>query len=490
MSSPGPIPLAHVRVRVLALAAGLALMLGARTHAHADDTAAAAPLSLDELAYSLELTPASPRPLHTALLPLVVYRGVVSPDLADLRVFDAEGRELPHAVRVLDDTHEVALGEQPLPMFPIYADPARPDGALETVALTVQRDAHGTVIAIQPDAHGRASGAEMGAGQPPPLGLPIAYVLDASGLEHPIVALRVELPGDIGDHVLPVLVEASDDLGSFRTVASGQPLVRLDFGGARIVEDRIQLPEVRERFLRLRFPGRELPAPISSVIAEHGRRVERGELASTRVRGSARAKEPFTYDFDAGGPVPVDGVRVVLPEDDSLVEVELASYAKRGDTPQPLWSGTVYRVRHDGALLEGPTIDLPRRADRYYRLRVAHKGGGVGRGTPELELRYRPHQLLFVARGQAPYQLAYGHHGAQPSSFAPSELLALLPAAERAELPASDTTLGAQRTRAGSAALTPPPPPPPLKRYALWGVLIAATAALGIAAVRIGRSMS
>jgi hypothetical protein len=469
------------------------LALAISPHARADEPAAAAPaLQLADLAYSLELTPAAPRPLHTALVPLAVYRGVVSPELDDLRVFDATGRQLSHAVRVLDESREVELGEQSLPMFPLYPDPARPERELDALSLTVQRDAHGTVIAILPDAHVRATGPARAPAQDPPqappLALPIAYVLDASRLEHPIVALRVELPADTKDYVLPVLVEASDDLGSFHTVAIGQPLVRLDYGGARIAQNRVALPQVQARYLRVRFPGQELPAPVTAVIAEHGQRVEEGERATTRIRGSARKKDPSTYDFDLGGPVPIDGVRVVLPEDDSLIEVELASYAK-GEAPRELWRGTVYRVLHDSARLETPSIDIPRRADRYYRMRVARKGGGLGGGTPELELRYRPHQLLFVGRGKAPYHLAYGHYGAQPSSFAPSELLALLPVAERESLPASDCTLGAQRTRAGEAALTPPPPPPPLKRYALWGVLIAATAALGIAAIRIGRGM-
>lgn len=465
------------------------VVLGLCARASADDEAPVTPLALGELAYSLELTPTAPRAVHTALVPLAVYRGVLSAELADLRVFDAAGRELPHALRVLDETREVELGEQALPMFPLYPDPERPDGAVETLALRVERDAHGTVIAIQPDPSARAAGAGRDAAAAHAASLPLGYVLDASRLEHPIVALRVELAADAKDHVLPVLVEASDDLGSFHTVASGQPLVRLDYGGSRITHDRLELPQVRARYLRLSWPGRELPAPLSSVIAEHGRRLQEGERASARVRGTARAKQPSTFDFDLGGPLPVDGVRVALPEDDSLIEVDLASYAKPGDAPQELWRGTVYRVLQGGARLEGPTIDLPRRAHRFYRLRVAHKGGGLGRGAPELELRYRPQQLLFVARGQAPYHLAYGYHAAKPSSFDPAQVLAVLPEAERSSLPASDCTLGAPRARAGTAALTPPPPPPPLKRYALWGVLIAATAALGIAAVRIGRGM-
>jgi hypothetical protein len=464
------------------------------SRARADhDTTPHVPLTLDALAYSLPLVPNAQRAVHSALLPLAVYRGVVSPDLADLRVFDAGGQELPHALRLPGNARDVGPDATPLPMFPIYPDPSRPGDAIETLALRVERDADGTVIAIQPSSGGAAArDAEQadlaGAGAVPAQPLPVAYVLDASRLSQPIVALQLQLTQG-KDYMLPLSIEASDDLGSFRTVASGQPLVLLRYDGWLLVQHRIELPSVTARYLRVRWPGHALPAPLATAVAEHGLRREPIEQPLTRVRGTRSPGDAASFDFDLGGPLPVDAFRVVLPEDNTVVDLELASYAKRGDEPEFLHRGIAWRVLHGGTRIETPLLDVHRRQHRYFRLRVAQKGGGLGRGTPELELRYRPHQLLFVARGQPPYQLGYGHHAATPSRFEASELLAMLPEADRASLPASDCTLGEPRTRAGRAALTAPPPPPPYRRYALWGVLIAGAAALGIAALRIGRGL-
>lgn len=461
--------------------------------AHADDPRTP-PLALDALAYSVPLVPSTQRAVHSVLLPLDVYRGVVSPDLADVRVYDATGQELPHALRVPDLERTIDLGAHALPLFPIYADPARPADAIEMLTLRVERDAQGTVIAIGPEpaASGARTGTTSGAagvGSAPPKPLPIAYVLDTSRLQHPINALSLQLAAWANDHVLPIVVEASDDLGTFHTVAGGQPLVRLHYGEWQIWQNRIELPGVRARYLRLRWPGHALPAPLATAVAEHGLRHEGSEQPRTRVRGTPRAGDPSVFDFDLGGPLPVDGLRVVLPEDNSVVDLETASYRVRGDEPDFIHRGIAWRVLHDGARVENPLLEIHLRTHRFYSVRVAAKGGGLGRGVPELELRYRPHQLLFVARGEAPYQLAFGHHAAKPSRFEPKELLALLPLAERDALPASDCTLGERTTRAGRAALVPPPPPPPYRRYALWGVLIAAASALVIAAVRMGRGL-
>ena len=56
-------------------------------------------------------------PLQTLLLDVSVYRGAVSPDLADLRVFNAAGEVVPHAIRPLGDPSEEQDAPVPVPLF-------------------------------------------------------------------------------------------------------------------------------------------------------------------------------------------------------------------------------------------------------------------------------------------------------------------------------------------------------------------------------------
>src|SRR5262249_49575128 len=157
---------------------------------------------------------------------------------------NAQGEQVSHAIRTLDAAHEVSLGEASLPLFPLYA--ARSGATpMDALSLRVQRDAHGTIIDLRPAAEPKPA-ADAGARAP------IAYILDCTKLERPLVALRVALQQTDADYVLPLSVESSDDLASFELVASGKALVHLGYAGQRIERDRIELPGVRARYLRLR----------------------------------------------------------------------------------------------------------------------------------------------------------------------------------------------------------------------------------------------
>jgi hypothetical protein len=216
---------------------------------------------------------------------------------------------------------------------------------------------------------------------------------------------------------------------------------------------------------------------------------ESAELVVHRLPGRRHADDPQRIDFDLGGYVPVDRVRVVLTEENALVAAELLAGPIVDGPLATVERGTVYRVATGGQSLESPALAIARRIDRFWAVRAQAKGGGWGAGLPELEIAYHPQQLIFLARGEAPFTLAFGRHDALPSTFASEELLAFLPESERAVLPRSDVDTSAPRILSGEAARVPPPPPLPLRRYVLWSVLVLGVGALAIAAWRLVRDV-
>jgi len=48
---------------------------------------------------------------------------------------------------------------------------------------------------------------------------------------------------------------------------------------------------------------------------------------------------------------------------------------------------------------------------------VIEKGGGLGSGLPRLTVGWVPQRLVFAARGQGPFQLAYGSVKMQPAAY-------------------------------------------------------------------------
>ena len=95
-----------------------------------------------------------------------------------------------------------------------------------------------------------------------------------------------------------------------------------------------------------------------------------------------------------------------------------------------------------------------------------------------------PQQLVFVARGSAPFQLAYGNASAQPGAYPIATIVPGWRSDE--ELQAASATTGAQRELAGARALRAPVD---YKTWMLWGSLVVAVALLAWMAWQLMRQM-
>lgn len=438
------------------------------------------PLRVSDFAYSHPLTPASGQALQTAIVPIEAYRGTLHESLADLRVFDPEGVEVPHAIRTLADPTAEPASSTVLPLFPLRQTVEAQQG--RELQIHIERNPDGEVVDIR-----SASGDDTTDVDPEPEG-PIAYyILDARDLGDPIVELTVRLDETATDYVLPVRVEASADLEVWADVPVSAPLVRLEFQSQRIEHDVLELQPTRAKYLRLSWPGHELPAPIDQVVAlSQPRRADPTRVTLT-LRGAPVPEESGVYLFDAGGFVPADGVRVRLPEANTLIKAELES---SDDLAGP-WTMAIrqrfYRIVDDGNEVEQPESSLTRRAPRYWRLRVTAGRKELGSTTPGLTLSFYPDQLLFVARASATHTLAYGSYKASAPDFDASDLTGLAQRPDDEPLPRASATLGPQQSVGGAAALQQPSPPPPFRSYALWAMLVLSALLLLVFAVRLLR---
>jgi hypothetical protein len=324
--------------------------------------------------------------------------------------------------------------------------------------------------------------AEAASAPPQPIA---AYVLDARSAQRPIVSLRVQLVESADERVLPLRVEASEDLVRFVEVPVDGALVQLGHGGQRIDRDRIAISPTHAAFYRV-SPARDatFPAAVASVTATLAD-VEPTRPFEKVVANAQKTDTPQVFDFDLGGPVPVDRIEFQLPENNTIVNAELFAGSSRNGPWTRVLRARLYRVAREEAEVAGPTLDVARRTDRFYQLRVEPAGGGLGSGTPVLVTHHAPDELLFLRRGEGPFTLAYGRYEVKPSRFEADDLLSLLP--QKAGATAVGQ-LGDRKLLGGPERFTPPKAPPPYKTYAVWAILIAGVALLGAVALRLARS--
>jgi hypothetical protein len=193
------------------------------------------------------------------------------------------------------------------------------------------------------------------------------------------------------------------------------------------------------------------------------------------IVGVAVRDAPGTYEFDLGGTFPVDRVSLVLPEQNTVAPTELFARASPKDEWRALASTVFYRLRQDGGEAVNPALALA--GDyRYWKARVDPKSGGLGTEPPRLSFGWYPGVVVFAARGNGPFELAYGSARAVASAL-PIETL--VPGYDRAKRD------GASFPSARSGALSVEPSgtalevPIDAKRWLLW-------ASLGLAAVVLG----
>lgn len=467
-----------------ALAVGLSLLLGGSALAEEPP-----PLTPSDFAHGRQLELARPGALQSALLDRHVYAGSVESGLADLRVFNRAGEPVPHAIRSLITPEDDAPRRVVLPLFRLEASAPAPTRAIESgpglYEIDAEIDASGAIVRVRPAPQSVMQDASPPGAEPP--APPSGYLLDASQLERGIVALELSLAADGAEFVTRLRVEGSDDLAHFRRLTKRAAVARLAQAGHRIERTRIELPSSHDDYIRISWPKGQHPIALTAVRAELDREPAPPPRQHAEIAGRPIQDEPGAHLFDLGGALPIDRIQLALPQRNSLAEIELYSGNAEGGPWMRRHQSLVYSLEApdaSGEVLRNPPIPWPVRRHRYFKLVVSPKGGGLGAGTPLLEVAWRPEQLIFIARGEAPFTLAYGRAGAPGTRFAASNLLATT-GTRPAELPPATAHAGPPMRLGSDALLEPPAEPIPMRTLALWVLLLAVVAVVAVLSLRL-----
>ena len=392
--------------------------------------------------------------LHRVELPFEAYRDARR-DLADLRIFNARGEAVPIAFAGDPDAQRELLPIVDLAIFPVSRLAPMPGGRGAEVTVRTQ---DGTLVAIR----GKS-------GDPAPRAA--AYLLDASALKEPLRALHFAWEARPGTEVVKLRVEASDDLKDWSLLASG-PVVRVENEGRVLSQPRLEFPARTAKYLRVTWDAQGFT--LKGVRVERSVRMQPAPRATRTVAATpgARAGE---YLYDLGARLPVEAFRLVPGEVNDVVAASVSARAEDKDNWRAVGWAPFYRLRYEDAEKQSPPLEIGRLAARYWMAKLAP--GATSAVAPALEVQWRSAQLVFVARGEAPFALAL------PVST-------LIPNSERL------AELRLPEAKAGAVAAGPPASrwdrivgEVDARRLALWAILVAGVAVLGAMAWRLSRQM-
>ncbi|HEY8508173.1 MAG TPA: DUF3999 domain-containing protein [Steroidobacteraceae bacterium] len=437
--------------------------------AQQQDEADTRQLKPEDFAYGLPIRITEEAAGYRVPLPLIVYRTVVRTDKGDVRVFNGSQQVVPHTIERPRSTLSEPVITDPLPLFVLRGEPSK---ALESIRITIDSGR----------AHVDAKSGNGGAGT----GAIRSYVLDGrSVMKSPIAAFQLSWPDDAPDYAGRMRIEASDDLGNWRVVVDSAPIAHLRAGEARLTENRIEIPRTASKFWRLSWTTADAPFEITSVVAELARGEVEGKRESLAVRGTRVPDKPGEFEFDLGARVPADRVNLDLPERNTIVEVTLFSRSTPRDTWKYVTRSGFYRLQGDSAdaseRVNGALTTSPN-TDRYWLARVEGAAAALGDGIPQLRVEWLPDELVFLARGEGPYTLAFGSAAAAPIKSS----LYSLPGGARI----LHATFGEPHALGGESRLQPIPQKMfSVRSVILWGVLGAGIGVLALMAYRLAREL-
>lgn len=382
-------------------------------------------------------------------LPFEVYNASARPDLGDMRVFNAEGGEVPLLVRgpraATEEQQEIQL-----PVFPLRDV----SGASHTdIRMHVRTSDQGTVLeaVIGPD--------NATPGQ--------AFLLDASQNTRPLASLRVVL-GAATDDLVPVTVQGSNDLATWRPVGSGV-LSDIRHQNGRVLQDSITLSGPMWKYYLLSGQGR---FPVLETVFGVTRPGSSAPARTwTALRGISGPENTMEYSLPPALPVDmldldgnasvVLGVRVLMP------------VSKKAWTT--VRSGVLFQLSADGRTVAGPPLLLPGPLPKF---RITTQGAPM-----PLRVGWTAHELVFLPQGSPPFVLAVGNPAI---SQGPDLVSPLLRTQGMEKMEMGRTILGPSRPLGGEDRLTPPRN---FKEMALWGMLALGVLMMGAMAWHLVRTL-
>lgn len=448
----------------------LAVAWLASSAAVAADADAPPPASTD-FAFGMKFNTQGNAAAFRAPLPAEVYRGVVSSELLDVAVFNGRGEVVPHVLARVADSSDAISSALPLPVFPLRGNDR---AVMEALRLTIQSNG-GKVDLELPEERGSAPA------DPNERALVGGYIVDGRALAQ-LSALELGWAPDAPEFAGRVRVEGSDNLGDWRTLVDAAPIANLRAGDAQLIERRVEMRSAGAKYYRLTWVGARAPFEITSVNghpAGSGPELRRSSLV---LEGRAVPGKPGEYEFEAGGYFPVDRVNLQLPEMNSVVEVSLLTRASASKPWRPVTGGVgFYRLQGTDAELVNGDVRVYPTTDRYWLVRVDPRRGGLGEAVPKLKIAWPAHEIVFLARGQGPFTLAYGN-GALSGAVG---RIGSIPKGARI----LGASLGEQQTLGGESRRASASAQAPSKSLVLWGVLGLGVALLAYMAYRLSREL-
>lgn len=431
---------------------------------------------MDHFARGINLVPKIKAPLHGFTLPLDVYENVESTILTDIRVFNADEEIVPHGVELAPTEHKEKIRTEVLPFFPVTKHDPNP---LSGIQLKLERTETTEQLELQTDATETVKREVW------------AYIIDATDLEETVHGLDLTWP--VSEQFAErVTVSCSDDLNEWRSVLRSKIIASLRHNGNALDQSSLRFKPTRAKYFRLEFPVANSAPQISAISAKLKSTTIAEDLQWLKVTVTSDPDKTGRYLFDVPPSLSVQSLRIRAPQINTMARAEIFGRPSDSDSWRRLATPLVYHLEYEGGPIANTRVPIRPGPYAQYALQVDSSSGGFGRALPSVEIGWKPHTLVFLARGEAPFVLAYGGVDIRPQRNSVRSLMAFDSNVYRdgsGHFALPDVALGDPYDLGGDAARRLATRPIDWKTISLWATLIISVLVLGVMVTRLLRSL-
>jgi len=425
-----------------------------------------------EYARGFELITEQQSAIYKIVLPESVYNTVSRKDFSDIRIFNSNNEPVPHVIRQSKIKTETKTESIELPYFPIPTE----DINLTSSALDITVTSEGKVVRIQTE------GGTRGLNQDTVK----HYLIDVSHINTSIDSLDFKLNGLESGYAKVFRLDYSNDLNQWLSLVGQATLTELKYGQYALKNTRVKLPHKNIKYIRFTWLSEVDTLAITSVKANFKDEYQSENQYWSTSRLIDKNINEASYEFDTGGIFNIEQIDIDLPEDNTLVDVIIESRAVDNSPWKKRYSGVFYKLYFEELELTGKPVTVSSTKDRYWRIKL-QSTDGIGNIEPVFKYAWRPNHLYFLARGNAPYILAFGNANSNINNHATSRLMNVLNQGVSNEM-VGLAKIGKELILKGEPALIIKKTLP-WQRIALWTILIIGVIVIATMVIRLSRNM-
>lgn len=427
---------------------------------------------MHEYARGFELITEQQSAIYKLALPESVYNTVSKKDYSDIRIFNQNNEPVPHVIKQSNIKTGTKVTSLELPFFPIASE----EISLANNALDITVTSEGKVVRIQTEGGVRELNQDTVK----------HYLIDASHINTSINSIDFKLNGLESGYAKAFRLDYSNDLNQWQTLVDYATLTELKYGQYALKNTRVKLPHKNIKYIRFTWLGDVDTLAITSVKANF----KDEYLAEKKYWSTSRLIDKksgeATYVFDTDGVFNIEQIDIELPEDNTLVDVIIESRADENSPWKKRFNGIFYKLYFEKLKLTGKPVTVSSTKDRYWQIKF-QSTDGIGNIEPVLKYAWRPNYLYFLARGNAPYVLAFGNANTNINNHVASRLMNVLNQDVSNDMVAL-AKIGKEIILKGETALIVKKTLP-WQRIALWAILIIGVIVIATMVIRLVRNM-